>query len=74
MSKHEHKECDHKLRICEKCDVVYCLKWSKEWGGHKHTDYVYPYRWPQPWKYEPSRWGTDTFTSTDVISTLHGPI
>jgi hypothetical protein len=39
MSKHEHKECDHKLCYCDKCDVVYCLNCNKEWGGHKHWSY-----------------------------------
>lgn len=39
MSKHEHKECGHDLRYCNKCDVVYCLSCNKEWGGHKHNYY-----------------------------------
>lgn len=28
---HEHKECQHELKYCTKCDVVYCDKCNKEW-------------------------------------------
>jgi hypothetical protein len=40
---HEHIECDHNLKYCSKCDVVYCTKCSKEWGGHKYYWYSQPY-------------------------------
>jgi len=54
MKKHEHKECSHKLRHCEKCDVIYCASCGKEWGGHKHPFPRYPYEYPyrHPWKWE----------------------
>ena len=31
---HNHDCCTHsELKHCEKCDVVYCSKCSKEWGS-----------------------------------------
>ncbi len=38
---HEHNECEHNLKYCSKCDVVYCTKCKREWGGHSH--YWWPY-------------------------------
>ena len=43
---HEHPECDHDLEYCSKCDVVYCTKCKREWGGHNHN--WYPYTWTGP--------------------------
>ena len=40
---HKHDHCDHQLRYCTRCDVVYCLKCDREWGGHTH--WSYPYHW-----------------------------
>jgi hypothetical protein len=28
---HEHAECEHELKYCKQCDIVYCEKCSKEW-------------------------------------------
>lgn len=28
---HEHKECEHKLKYCKKCAVVYCTLCGREW-------------------------------------------
>lgn len=39
--KHEHTECIHDLCHCGHCDVVWCRKCNKEWGGAQ-------YAWP-PW-------------------------
>ncbi len=41
---HDHCHCDHELKHCEHCDVVYCRKCKREWG-EKKTEYVpyYPY-------------------------------
>jgi len=30
MGFHEHKECEHTLKYCEKCKVWYCTKCGKE--------------------------------------------
>jgi hypothetical protein len=41
---HEHGECKHDLKYCPICDVVYCAKCDKEWGGHAHARWIwYPY-------------------------------
>jgi len=47
---HIHKciiDCEHELVECKECNLVYCKKCDKEWGG-KQTDYipVYPYYYP----------------------------
>ena len=28
---HNHCTCEHKLKYCEHCDIVYCEKCKKEW-------------------------------------------
>lgn len=28
---HDHKECEHELKYCSKCDTVYCEICCKEW-------------------------------------------
>ena len=28
---HEHDRCEHELKYCKICDVVYCEKCYKEW-------------------------------------------
>ena len=58
---HDHDECDHKFKYCEKCDVVYCTKCEREWGGHKHTQWIYtPYT---PYTYYPSTIGGSDINS-----------
>lgn len=45
--KHKHDHCEHDLKYCEHCDVVYCTKCDREWGGHQHWTWYYsgtPYR------------------------------
>ena len=37
MSKHNHCHCEHNLKYCAKCDVVYCEKCSKEWSSSLTT-------------------------------------
>ena len=58
---HEHKtqHCDHDLKLCVDCDVVYCHKCAREWAKEKivYRDRIieYPRRSnPPPWKYVPS--------------------
>jgi hypothetical protein len=39
---HNHCHCEHDLKYCEKCDVVYCTKCGKEWtwcSTWTHMDY-----------------------------------
>lgn len=31
MNKHEHNDCEHDLKYCKVCRVVYCLKCDLEW-------------------------------------------
>ena len=61
---HEHNECEHSLKYCSKCDVVYCTKCKREWGGHSHSYYGY-YPWVYPQTYFP--WTTWTGTSGGTI-------
>ncbi len=37
---HEHKQCqcEHELKYCSNCDMVYCTKCEKEW---KYNYYYY---------------------------------
>lgn len=28
---HEHSGCEHELKYCSCCDVVYCVKCNREW-------------------------------------------
>jgi hypothetical protein len=47
MSRHNHSHCLHDLKYCEHCDVVYCVKCDREWGGHSHSYWYWggtPYR------------------------------
>lgn len=43
MSRHNHSHCLHDLKYCEHCDVVYCTKCDREWGGHDHSGYYWIY-------------------------------
>ncbi len=31
-----HDHCDHELKYCGTCDLVYCRECNREWGGHRH--------------------------------------
>jgi hypothetical protein len=31
MSNHNHSECEHELKYCKQCKIVYCSKCEKEW-------------------------------------------
>lgn len=45
--KHNHNHCMHDLKYCDHCDMVYCTKCDREWGGHKHEYWYWggiPYR------------------------------
>jgi hypothetical protein len=46
---HSHNcGCEHNLKHCAHCDVVYCTKCHREWG-HQNNWYYYK-SWPQ-WTY-----------------------
>ena len=43
-TKHEHKTCQHELKHCSKCDIVYCEGCSKEWTLFANSCWTYtPY-------------------------------
>ena len=39
---HNHCGCNHVLKHCKICDVVYCEKCGKEWKTQSYTWYSYP--------------------------------
>jgi hypothetical protein len=36
---HEHKKCEHELKYCEECDLVFCKKCKKEWVQNTDFDW-----------------------------------
>lgn len=41
---HEHGCCEHCLHHCGHCDVVYCCKCERKWGGYTYYQPCYsPY-------------------------------
>lgn len=46
---HEHSDCEHELKYCKVCDVCWCKKCKREWGGSKYwyinTAPTYPPSW-----------------------------
>ena len=47
MNRHTHSHCLHDLKYCDHCDVVYCIKCEREWGGYGGYTWYYggtPYR------------------------------
>lgn len=36
-----HSHCKHILKVCEPCDMAYCNKCNKEWGGACHRSHYY---------------------------------
>ncbi len=48
-----HNHCSHVFKYCERCDVIYCTKCSKEWKDQP-INWVYPIYYPygpctSPW-------------------------
>ena len=42
IHKHEHCGCNHNLKHCRVCNVVYCTICGKEWGrNHYWNDYYW---------------------------------
>ena len=61
---HKHDHCEHELKYCGKCDVVWCAKCDREWGGHVHNwIYSYPYYTTTPYYT-----GTPIYTTDDPIT------
>jgi len=48
MHEHNYQGCDHNLRYCGHCDIVWCVKCRREWGRYWYS-YTYPYY--SPWGY-----------------------
>jgi hypothetical protein len=67
MGKHDHKEekCEHELKHCTVCDVVYCVKCGKEWEKPKLVSM------PSVW-IEPYVVGVDYGSSGDWTVMTHG--
>lgn len=40
--KHQHNECLHSLKHCQKCDEVYCTRCDMTWG-RSIWNWSYPY-------------------------------
>ena len=84
---HEHKtqHCDHDLKLCVDCDVVYCHKCQRDWGKEKivyrervverpvRNPYVYPQYIPyvDPPPYLPYSSSSDDFTVRWVTTNAH---
>lgn len=64
MSNHSHSHCSHDLKYCDHCDVVYCTKCDREWGGHVHYE---PYRWYYYGTPYTVRWDGISYTLTSSI-------
>lgn len=57
---HEHSGCEHELKHCSCCNVVYCTKCKQEWG--RAVRY-----WP--WPYYQQMWIGGSLTADDLTST-----
>lgn len=40
---HEHNECEHDLKLCKVCNVVYCTKCGEEWKREIKWNYQIMY-------------------------------
>lgn len=59
---HSHCDhCEHDLKYCGHCDIVYCTKCKKEWGKQYYWYYSYPYY---------CKW--DTYTTTPQTTYISG--
>lgn len=69
---HYHSHCQHDLKYCNHCDIVYCTKCGREWGQqHYHYSYTAP-TYPWVWTYNGVPY-TVTYTNGDYcLSTSNG--
>ena len=56
---HEHNNCEHELKYCRVCDVVYCEKCRREWKKDGYT-YFYP---QTTWAYPQTTTGSYTISN-----------
>jgi hypothetical protein len=42
---HEHNVCEHEIKYCKVCDVVYCEKCKKQWYSYNITYNQYSTTW-----------------------------
>jgi hypothetical protein len=68
MNHSHHDHCDHVLKHCAKCDVVYCTKCNEEWPKTKYVYDYYKYYEQKP--YSPWYPYTVTYgaTTTNITS------
>jgi len=45
---HIHSKCNHELKYCEQCDIVYCEKCNKEWKKEIYSYSTWPYNLQGP--------------------------
>ena len=70
MHCHKHDHCEHELKYCGHCDVVYCKKCGREWGV---KTWYYPWTYTTPTITVPT-WTTtsgSTVTDTEVYKCNH---
>lgn len=48
---HDHKKCEHQLKFCEHCNIVYCDKCNEEWKKEKiiFDNFSGTQTLPMPW-------------------------
>ena len=71
---HNHSECEHELKLCKQCDIVYCAMCGKEWvfhalkslGGQLLPNQVWPAR---PY-IDPVAWCHNGSTMSSVPETI----
>ena len=66
MGNHNHNICNHNLKYCGHCDVVYCTICGREWGQQVIMN---PYPAPQ-WPNGPFYTG-DGVTCADSVKCSH---
>lgn len=67
---HQHDHCQHELKLCNQCGIVYCVKCGKEWGTTwAQDDYTYiPFYPTYPYPYTPYIPQTGDFWPTPPIT------
>lgn len=70
MHEHSYIGCEHELKHCKHCDVVYCNKCSHEWAT-KAADFIRDYFKPSPYKSNPPPYLSPQWSKPDVILCNH---
>ena len=72
MSKHDHTECEHDLKYCKHCDVVYCATCDREWKKPEYRLAKDTSEWfVKPFKNPIDPPYTVTFTDAAPLSNRH---